>query len=62
MCTLKSNILLEDRRPGRSLDVPGYIHCTAPVSEMISMPGAIRKLVYSVSARTLTVPRKRDGI
>jgi len=60
MCTVKSNILLEDGRPLQSLDVPGYIHF--PVPEMISRPGAMRKAVYSVSARTLAVRRKRGGI
>jgi hypothetical protein len=55
MCMVKSNILLEDGRPVQSLDVPGHIHCTVPGPEMISRPGAIRKLVYSVSARTLAV-------
>ena len=62
MCTVKSNILLEDGRPVQSLDVPGHIRCTVPVPEMISRSGAIRKLIYSVSARALVVRPKRGGI
>lgn len=46
-------------RAWQPLDVLGYIHCTVPVPEMISRPGAIRKLIYSVSARTLAVRPKR---
>ena len=62
MCTVKSNILLEDGRPVQSLDVPGYVHCRVSIPEMISRHAAIRELVNSVSARTLAVQPKRGGI